>query len=107
MDDLCALPDPVTALFVPIDESAAIIMTLLKEKGYQIPRDYSIIGFDDFPLCQYVDPALTTIAQDVRLKAQYALDLLFQRLHDSTIPTQNIVLDVELISRKSVARLIP
>lgn len=105
VDELCSLPDPVTAIFIPIDESAAIVMTYLKEKGYRIPEDYSIIGFDDFPLCQYVDPALTTIAQDVRQKAQYALELLFQRLNDHTLPTQNIVLDVELISRKSVAKL--
>lgn len=104
-DDLCALTDPVTALFVPIDESAAILMMYLREKGLRIPEDYSIIGFDNFPLCQYVEPALTTIAQDIHLKAQYALDLLFQRLNDNTLPTQNIVLDVELISRRSVARL--
>ncbi|MDE6996212.1 MAG: LacI family transcriptional regulator [Lachnospiraceae bacterium] len=104
-EDLCALADPVTAVFVPIDESAAFVMTYLKEKGHRIPEDYSIIGFDDFPLCQYVDPPLTTIAQDVCQKAQYALDLLFQRLRDNTLPTQNIVLDVELISRKSVARV--
>ncbi len=95
----------MTAVFVPIDESAAFVMTYLKEKGHRIPEDYSIIGFDDFPLCQYVDPPLTTIAQDVCQKAQYALDLLFQRLLDNTLPTQNIVLDVELISRKSVARV--
>lgn len=105
INDLSTFPEPVTALFVPVDETAAQLMTLLREKGYQLPRDYSIIGFDDFPLCQYVEPALTTIAQDIRLKAQYALDLMFQRLHDSTLPTQNIILDVELISRQSVARL--
>lgn len=104
-DQLCALPEPVTALFIPIDESAAFIMTYLKDKGFRIPEDYSIIGFDDFPLCQYVDPPLTTISQDVHQKAQYALELLFQRLQDSTLPTQSIVLDVELVSRKSVARL--
>lgn len=104
-DDLCALTEPVTALFVPIDESAAVLMTHLKAKGFQIPKDYSIIGFDNFPLCEYVEPALTTIAQDMHLKAQYALDLLFQHLHDSTLPTQNIILDVELISRQSVAKL--
>lgn len=105
VDRLCALLNPVTALFVPIDESAVIIMTYLKEKGYRIPEDYSIIGFDDFPICQYVNPPLTTIAQDVRQKAQYALDLLFQHLGDNTLPTQNIVLDVRLVSRQSVARL--
>lgn len=104
-DALCSLPDPVTAVFVPIDDSAADLMAALRQRGFRIPQDYSVIGFDDFPLCRYVEPKLTTIAQDIRQKAQYALDLLFQHLQDHTLPTQNIVLDVQLISRDSVTRI--
>lgn len=102
VNQLCAFKKPVSAIFAAADNSAIELMDLLKLRGYRIPEDYSIIGFDNLPMCRYVSPRLTTISQDIKQKAQYALDVLFQHLKNPALPTQNIILNVELIQRESV-----
>lgn len=102
VNQLCAFEKPVSAIFAAADNSAIELMDLLKRRGYRIPEDYSIIGFDNLPMGHYVSPRLTTISQDIKQKAQYALDVLFQHLKNPALPTQNIILNVELIQRESV-----
>ncbi|MDD4112987.1 MAG: LacI family DNA-binding transcriptional regulator [Herbinix sp.] len=99
---LCSFKKQVSAIFVAADNSAIELMDILKRRGYRIPEDFSIIGFDNLPICQYVSPRLTTISQNIRQKAQYTLDVLFEHLKTPSLPTQNIVLNVELIERESV-----
>ncbi|SHO47375.1 LacI family DNA-binding transcriptional regulator [Anaerocolumna xylanovorans] len=99
---LTTLKKPVTAIFAAADNTAIELMDQLKKKGYRIPEDFSIIGFDNLPMSRYVSPQLTTISQDIMKKAHYAIDILFQHLNDPALPTQNIILDVELIKRESV-----
>lgn len=104
VNTICSFKQPVSAIFAATDNCAIELIDALKQKGYQIPSDYSIIGFDNLPISQYITPKLTTISQDINQKAQYALDVLFQHLNNSSLPTQNLVLDVELIKRESVCR---
>lgn len=106
VEKICSYITPVTAIFVSADSNAIEIIDLLKRKGYKIPEDYSIIGFDNLPISQFISPRLTTISQDINLKAQYALDVLFHHLNDNTLPTQNMVLNVELVKRESVYKCI-
>lgn len=101
-ESLCSLKEPVSAVFAPMDTYAAELIVALKKKGRRIPEDYSIIGFDNFPVCGYVEPGLTTISQNIDQKAQYAVDILFQHLENHRLPTQHMVLDVELVQRESV-----
>lgn len=102
VNQICSNKKAITAVFVPADNNAVEIIDILKRKGYHIPQDYSVIGFDNLPIGKYITPRLTTIAQDINQKAQYALDVLFQHLKDPNLPTQNMVLNVELIARESV-----
>jgi len=102
---ICSFREPITAIFVASDSIAIELIDTLKKSGYSIPKDYSIIGFDNLPISSYVSPGLTTIAQDINYKAQYAIDILFDHLDNTSLPTQNIVLDVELIKRESVYKL--
>lgn len=105
VNQICSNRKKITAVFVPADNNAVEIIDILKSRGYQIPDDYSIIGFDNLPIGKYITPRLTTITQDINQKAQYALDVLFQHLKDPNLPTQNMVLNVELIERESVKTL--
>ncbi len=104
-DMVCNFSKKITGVFVPADQHAVELMDCLKKRGYQLPKDYSIIGFDDLPISQYITPRLTTIKQNIKQKAQYAVDILFQHLKDKNMPTQNIVLNVELVPRESVYKL--
>jgi len=104
VEPLISLKKPVTAIFTAADNCAIELMYSLKHKGYRIPEDFSVIGFDNLPMSRYVSPGLTTISQNIMKKAKYALDILFKHLNDSSLPTQNIILDVELVRRESVIK---
>ena len=73
--------------------------------GCKIPDDYSFIGFDDLPISRLVTPPLTTITQDIGKKARIAVDILFRHINDNSLPAENAVLDVSLVSRQSVKNL--
>lgn len=93
------------AIFSFSDIHSLNIMKQLNEHGYQVPEDFSIVGFDNLYLCQLTNPELTTISQDITKKAQSAVDLLFQYLKYPDFPLQNITLDVQLISRATVKKI--
>lgn len=58
------LDNGVTAILFSHDVRAFSAMTECNDRGIQIPRDLSIIGFDDLPMTAYTTPPLTTIRQD-------------------------------------------
>ncbi|MCM8709839.1 LacI family transcriptional regulator [Clostridium sp. SYSU_GA19001] len=94
--------EPITAIFATSDMIAIDLIDKITSMGLQVPKDYSIIGFDNLPLSYYVTPKLTTIAQDINLKAKLASDILFRHMNDLSLPSESIVLDVHLIERASV-----
>jgi LacI family transcriptional regulator len=95
----------ITGLFVSSDLLAAALMDVLKSLGMRIPRDISLIGFDDLPLARYCQPKLTTVWQDIPQKARIAADLLFRQIEKKNADRENITLEPELIERDSVRSL--
>lgn len=72
-------PD-VTALVAASDFVALGALRALHERGIHVPRDMSLIGFDDIDLCLYVDPPLTTIRQDRAAIGQGAVRRLIEMI---------------------------
>lgn len=93
--------DKPTAIFSAADIIAFGLINGLKKAKVKIPEDISIIGFDDMWIARACDPLLTTIKQDVFQKGTKAIELLLNNSKEN----ENIVLDVELIERESVASL--
>ena len=73
---------PLPALFADNDIIAASCIRALKSHGYQVPRDVSVVGFDDMPICTMVDPPLTTIHIAKELMGMLAMDILHQRIQE-------------------------
>ena len=65
-----------TAIFCANDSIATALMTTLQEKGYRIPEDVSVIGFNDISTAKYLNPPLTTIKIPLLAIAQACLDLI-------------------------------
>ncbi|HJG53652.1 MAG TPA: LacI family transcriptional regulator [Staphylococcus arlettae] len=104
VDDIIASHS--TAVFATNDEMAIGIIRGLADKGWQVPQDVSIVGFDDIDIAQYMTPALTTVAQPIETIGEVALQLIMDKL-DSTLThrdQQSIVLPSELIVRATTAR---
>jgi LacI family transcriptional regulator len=93
----------VTAIFCANDEVAAGVLRAVRELGRAVPRDVSVVGFDDIIMANYTDPPLTTISvgkeQMGRRAAARLLDLVEGRRSD----TREDVVPVELIVRSSTA----
>jgi DNA-binding LacI/PurR family transcriptional regulator len=90
-----------TAVLAMSDVTAVGAMRAARHAGLRIPDDVSIVGFDDVDLARHVDPALTTVRQPIRRKAEQAVELLLRLLERSdgvdepdthtTLPTQLVV----------------
>ena len=77
-------------------------MAGLSEKGVSVPRDKSIVGFDDNYLSQLTIPGLTTIHQDADRKGVLATDLILKQLRNEPVQEKIIILPVHLVERGSV-----
>ena len=99
--NIATLKDRPTAIFSTADIIAFGLINGLKKAHLNIPEDISIIGFDDTWIARDCDPQLTTIKQDVFKKGKKAVELLL----DKECKNDNIILDIELIERDSVANI--
>lgn len=94
-----------TAIFALSDITAVGALHAAYELGLEPPYDLSVMGFDNIPLAAYSLPELTTVSQPIDEMGKRASELLISRMADRTIPMRRLVLETELIERKSTAPL--
>jgi DNA-binding LacI/PurR family transcriptional regulator len=70
----------VTAVFCANDSMALGFLRAAAEAGRRVPRDVSVVGFDDIPEAAYVSPPLTTVRQDFGALGERALHLLISQI---------------------------
>jgi len=93
----------VTAIFVANDQMALGVLRALHERGREIPREVSIVGFDDIPEAQYFTPPLTTVRQDFGEMGRSSLRLLLELIQDTGQQPQRVTIAPELVVRRSTA----
>ena len=92
-----------TAFFAVNDITAYGCIKAFREKGYRIPQDISIIGFDDLPTSAIMDPPLSTLRVMNKQIGQTAMRLAMRRVREGdALPITKVTLGCELIIRKSV-----
>lgn len=95
--------DQLPSAFMCVNDATAVgVLNGLTARGYDLPQDFSVIGFDDVPQATYVNPALTTIRQPRTAIGRQAMSLLIKSLGDRTMERQEILLMPDLIVRGSV-----
>lgn len=82
MQDLLRSKNPPTAVFACNDLMAIGAIYAIFEAGLQIPRDISIVGFDNIDLSSSLFPPLTTIDHDLKEMAQRMIKIFTDRTHD-------------------------
>ena len=95
-----------TAIFASNDDMAAAVICVARQHGLDLPRQLSVVGFDDAPVATMVWPQLTTIRQPVRAMARTAAELIIQhspRRRGWPRPIPHRQLSFELILRNSTA----
>jgi DNA-binding LacI/PurR family transcriptional regulator len=93
----------VTAVFVANDQMALGVLRALHERGREIPREVSVVGFDDIPEAQYFTPPLTTVRQDFGEMGRSSLRLLLELMQETGQPPQRVTIAPELVVRRSTA----
>lgn len=86
------------------DAQAVAVLRALRAGGVRVPDDVSLIGFDDVPWAEFVDPALTTVRQPLAALGAGAVAMLLDRLADPGSPRRLETLAVTLVERRSVTR---
>ncbi|MGG5253505.1 LacI family DNA-binding transcriptional regulator [Neobacillus sp. SM06] len=98
-----ALEKPPTAVFAANDEMAMGAIKAIKSKGFIVPKDISVIGFDDIKFASIFEPALTTIEQPTFSIGKKAMELLIELIYHHELPKVQFILEDQLIVRESCA----
>lgn len=87
------------AIFAASDTIAIGAMKALRERGFDIPGDIAIVGFDDMPAASMTHPPLTTIQQDYKHAGEVLVDCLLKQIRNE--PANTAVLPAKLVVRDS------
>ena len=100
-EQLLSLGSPPTAIFTGNDEMAIAIYQVARSKGYTVPDDLSIVGFDDTPIASRVLPTLTTVRLPIREMGAAAATKLISLPDEAA---EEVSFMPELVVRNSTAR---
>jgi LacI family transcriptional regulator len=90
-----------TALFAYNDISAIGSMRAFQEAGLQVPKDISVVGFDDIQGAAFHYPSLTTVRQPLREMGETAMKTLLERIEGREDYPKEIAVQPELVIRES------
>lgn len=94
-----------TAIFAVADIMAIGMLKAFRENGKEVPKDYSIIGFDDIQFDEYVTPGLTTMHQDSARKGSISAEMILEDIKSGKNGGKTVVLKPELVERESVRQI--
>jgi len=97
------LPDPPTAIFAFSDSMAIGAAQAAAERGWRIPADLSVVGFDDTLEAAVTVPALTTVRQPLAELGRIAVSLLLRQLENRRLEPLRVELETKLVIRDSAA----
>jgi DNA-binding LacI/PurR family transcriptional regulator len=104
---LLGLADRPTAVIGFNDDTAVAAITVFQQSGLDVPRDISVIGWDDVEIAGYSSVPLTTVAQQPAEMADLAVERLLARIGGESGPLGDIVLTPTLTVRSSTATIPP
>jgi DNA-binding LacI/PurR family transcriptional regulator len=98
-----AADEAVTAIFVANDQMALGVLRAMHEAGREIPREVSIVGFDDIPESPYFTPPLTTVRQDFDEIGVRSLQLVVRQIETGRRLPSSPRVNPELVVRASTS----
>ena len=104
-NELLRLPDPPTAIFAFNDGMAIGVYHAASLAGLRVPRDLSVVGFDDYqPLDQWLVPPLTTVRQPLTEMGAAAARMVLDLAHGTVPQPKRLELATEMVVRQSTAK---
>lgn len=100
---MLSLEQPPTAIFAANDLSALSIVDVAHERGLSVPRDLSVVGFDDVPEASRAAVPLSTVRQPMQRLGAVATELVLALLGGETPEQTHIRLPTRLVARATTA----
>ncbi|OBX20174.1 LacI family transcriptional regulator [Erythrobacter sp. QSSC1-22B] len=97
---LLTLRDRPTAIICSSDQMTLAALELAREMGLEVPRDLSLVSFDNSPIVRFTDPALTAVDQPIAATASRAVELLIDS-RNCPPPGEPVTVVGELVVRGS------
>ncbi len=97
---MLTIPQPPTAFFCFNDLTAIGVIRALQQAGAEVPRDCSVVGFDDLEMASHYCPSITTVRQPTHRLGQRAISILLELIQGNS-NLQPERLPAELIVRES------
>ena len=97
------LQGPLTAVFAANDQMAIGVMRGARLSGKAIPKDISVIGFDDIDMAAVVEPPLTTMAVPTMSMGKKAMQMLVRHMGGKALDQERVILQPQLVRRASCA----
>lgn len=96
----------IDGIYAANDTSAIAAIKYLKTCGIQIPKEIAVVGFNNDPISEVIEPTLTTVNQPDFQIGKIATELLIEQIQEKLTPTikKSILLDSELIVRNSTKK---
>lgn len=94
-----------TAIFTISDQIAIGLISKLTQNGISVPKDISVMGFDNTNICNIYNPTITTVSQPQFEIGKKSMELLIQKIQDINIKDKQIFLNHNLVIRNSTINL--
>lgn len=96
------LQPKVTAVFVPAGDMVAIgLIKEAKKKGVKVPDELAVVGFDDIPAAEVIEPSLTTVRQPKLEMGDYAINMIVDKIEGRETGVKHKELPTKFIIRES------
>jgi LacI family transcriptional regulator/LacI family repressor for deo operon, udp, cdd, tsx, nupC, and nupG len=100
-NELFDLRKPPTAVFVCNNLMTVGALAALHHRGLRVPHDVAVVGFDDLPWAEALDPPPTVVRQPAYEVGRQAMELLLKRIMEPARPAVTVRLLPELVIRRS------
>ena len=100
---LLGIADPPSAIIASSDQMALAVLDVARALGCDVPRDLSLVSFDDTPIARFSQPPLTAVDQPVAATVARAVELIITAQRGGPLPDGPTVIGGRLIERGSTA----
>jgi DNA-binding LacI/PurR family transcriptional regulator len=94
-----------TAIWAHNDDMAFGAVKQLRFMGLAVPQDVSLVGMDNLPIAEFMDPGLTTVMQPYEHLCSKAVEMLFREIEGEHVEKKSLLLKPKLVVRDSTRKL--
>ncbi|KOU48518.1 LacI family DNA-binding transcriptional regulator [Streptomyces sp. WM6378] len=95
----------VTGIICASDPLALGAVRAARRRGLDVPRDVSVVGYDDSAFMNCTEPPLTTVRQPIEAMGRAAVELLSAQIQGGVVPPGELLFEPELVVRGSTAQV--